>query len=152
MATNNHRRNNLPKSRDCGTKPADTRRPEEVPARKNRVGKRVNREYKSGLFAWIFSDREAALSLYNSMNGTSYNDPDALEFTTLENVIYMGMKNDVSFLIGSDMNLYEHQSTWNRICRCGDCFTLQKCIRAMWHPEIWIFIAVQSSGFRHRNM
>lgn len=47
------------------------------------------------------------------MNGTSYQDPDALEFTTLENAIYMGMKNDVSFLVSSDMNLYEHQSTWN---------------------------------------
>ena len=113
MAANDHRGNDLPKSCDCGTKPADTRRPVEVPAREIRAGKYVNREYKSTLFAWIFSDREAALSLYNSMNGTFYNDPDELEFTTLENVIYMGMKNDVSFLVGSDMNLYEHQSTWN---------------------------------------
>ena len=73
----------------------------------------VNREYKSSLFAWIFSDREAALSLYNSINGTEYDDPDSLEFTTIDTVIYMGMKNDVAFLFGGEMNLYEHQATWN---------------------------------------
>ena len=51
----------------------------------------VNREYKSSLFAWIFSDREAALSLYNSINGTEYDDPDSLEFTTIDTVIYRGL-------------------------------------------------------------
>ena len=29
------------------------------------------------------------------------------------NVVYMGMKNDVSFLLASDLNMYEQQSTWN---------------------------------------
>ena len=32
---------------------------------------------------------------------------------TLENAIYMAVKNDVSFLIGTRLYLYEHQSTWN---------------------------------------
>ena len=109
---------NCPKGTAARAKPADTQRSgansvREIHDGEAPAGGYVNREYKSNLFAWIFSDREAALSLYNSMNGTFYSDPDALEFTTLENVIYMGMKNDVSFLVGSDMNLYEHQSTWN---------------------------------------
>ena len=73
----------------------------------------VNREHKSNLFAMIFSDRENALSLYNSINGTDYQDPQDLEFNTIGDVVYMGMKNDVSFLFGGDMNLYESQSTWN---------------------------------------
>ncbi len=73
----------------------------------------VNREYKSNLFAMIFSDRENALSLYNSINGTAYENPQDLEFNTIGDVVYMGMKNDVSFLFGGDMNLYEGQSTWN---------------------------------------
>ena len=67
----------------------------------------VNRKYKSSLFAWIFSDREAALSLYNSINGTEYDDPDSLEFTTIDTVIYMGMKNDVAFLVGDEDKIYE---------------------------------------------
>lgn len=32
---------------------------------------------------------------------------------TIEDVIYLGMKNDVSFIFDAKMNLYEHQSTWN---------------------------------------
>lgn len=33
--------------------------------------------------------------------------------TTLKDVIYIGMKNDVSFMIDNVLNLYEHQSTEN---------------------------------------
>ena len=32
----------------------------------------------------------------------------------MEDVIYIGMKNDLSFLIANELNLYEHQSTLNR--------------------------------------
>ena len=47
------------------------------------------------------------------MNGTDYKNPDDLKLTTIENVIYITMKNDISFLIGSQMNLYEQQSSYN---------------------------------------
>ena len=53
------------------------------------------------------------LELYNALNGTNYTDPDALELNTLENVIYIKMYNDVSFLVDSQMTLYEHQRTTN---------------------------------------
>ena len=32
---------------------------------------------------------------------------------TLENAVYMSIKNDVAFLMDFQLNLYEHQSTWN---------------------------------------
>ena len=48
-----------------------------------------------------------------SVNGTQYADPELLEVNTLENAIYVGMKNDLSFLIASRLYLYEHQSTVN---------------------------------------
>ena len=51
------------------------------------------------------------LNLYNALNGTNYTDPDALELNTIENVIYIKMYNDVSFLVDSQMTLYEHQSS-----------------------------------------
>ena len=60
-----------------------------------------------------FHDKKDLLSLYNAVNGTDYQDPEDLEINTLENVIYLKMKNDLSFLVGASMNLYEHQSTWN---------------------------------------
>lgn len=78
---------------------------------KNNVN--INREYKASLFSRIFSEPKAALSLYNSLNGTDYDDPTQLEINTIESVLYIGWKNDVSFLIDSSMNLYEHQATWN---------------------------------------
>lgn len=53
------------------------------------------------------------LELYNALNNTNYTDPDALELNTLENVIYIKMHNDVSFLVDSQMTLYEHQRTTN---------------------------------------
>lgn len=74
---------------------------------------RVNREYKSSIFTMLFSDKKELLELYNAVNDTTYTDPELLEINTLENAIYMGIKNDVSFLIAFRLYLYEHQSTWN---------------------------------------
>lgn len=74
---------------------------------------RVNRKYKDSLFRKIFSDRKDLLDLYNALNGTQYIDEEELTVTTLEDVIYISIKNDVSFLLGGTMNLYEHQSSYN---------------------------------------
>ena len=72
--------------------------------------------YKDRLFKAIFGKEEHKdwlLSLYNALNNSDYKNPDDLELTTIENIIYITMKNDLSFLIDSQMNLYEQQSTWN---------------------------------------
>ena len=73
----------------------------------------VNRQYKDRLFRMVFSRKEDLLSLYNAVNGTDYSDPDELEVTTLENALYLSMKNDMAFLLNIVLNLYEHQSTFN---------------------------------------
>jgi len=78
--------------------------------------KGINREYKDRLFTFIFGNsenKEWTLSLYNAVNGSDYTNPDDINLNTIDNVVYMGMKNDVSFLIGDMMNLYEQQSTFN---------------------------------------
>ena len=72
-----------------------------------------NRQYKDRLFRFIFQDKRDLLSLYNAINGSAYDNPDELEIRTLDDVIYMTMKNDVSFLIDNRLNLYEEQSSWN---------------------------------------
>ena len=76
----------------------------------------ANRKYKDTVFRMLFSDRKNLLSLYNAINGTTYENPDDLEIVTLENAIYMGMKNDLAFIIDTNLFLYEHQSTYNPIC------------------------------------
>ena len=87
---------------------------------KTKKGKReafkVNREHKDRLFRLIFGTEENKrnlLCLYNALNDSHYEDVEGFEFTTLDDVIYMGMKNDISILIQSKMVLYEHQSTYN---------------------------------------
>lgn len=52
-------------------------------------------------------------SACNAVSGTNYTDVDDIEITTLSDAIYIKMKNDISFLIDSQMNLFEHQSTFN---------------------------------------
>ena len=73
----------------------------------------VRKKYKDFLFRRVFEDKKDLLELYNALNGTDYNDPDELEITTIEDAIYMGKKNDVSFIIDDTMNIYEHQSSVN---------------------------------------
>ena len=72
-----------------------------------------NRNHKDGLFRMVFSKKKDLLELYNAINGTAYENEEDLEVNTLENVLYMTMKNDVSFMIGNTLNLYEHQSSYN---------------------------------------
>ncbi len=72
----------------------------------------TRKNYKDTVYRMLFKEAGAALSLYNALNKTSYTDETMLEFNTLENAIYMGMKNDLSFLITEQMYLYEQQSTY----------------------------------------
>jgi hypothetical protein len=73
----------------------------------------VERTHKAHLFEMIFSEKKALLELYNAIQKTNYDDPNLLTINTLENAIYLSMRNDVSFVIGSEFHLYEHQSTYN---------------------------------------
>lgn len=73
----------------------------------------TNRSYKSRLFEMIYSEKSELLELYNAIHGTHYDNPEQLEINTLKNAIYMSMHNDVSFIIDSQLQLYEHQSTVN---------------------------------------
>ena len=73
----------------------------------------ANREYKDSVFRMLYREKKNLLQLYNALNGTNHRNPEELSVTTLDNAIYLGMKNDVSFLLDDRMTLYEHQSTWN---------------------------------------
>ena len=73
----------------------------------------VNRTYRSTVFIMLFEEKENLLELYNAMSGKNYTDPELLEINTLENAIYMSIKNDVSFLMDGRLSLYEHQSTYS---------------------------------------
>ncbi len=61
----------------------------------------------------IFRQKRICSRFYNAVNSRDYTNPDDLEIVTLENAIYMGMKNDLAFIIDTNLYLYEHQSTYN---------------------------------------
>lgn len=82
----------------------------------------ANRNYKDTVFRMLFSDKKNLLSLYNAVNSRDYTNPDDLEIVTLENAIYMGMKNDLAFIIDTNLYLYEHQSTYNPNMPLRDLF------------------------------
>ena len=78
----------------------------------------IKRTYKDSLFTFIFGREERKgdlLSLYNALNDKNYTNTEELTINTIEDVIYLGYKNDVSCIVAADnvMSLYEHQSTVN---------------------------------------
>ena len=83
---------------------------------------RENREYKSRLFGFIFGREEHkswTLALYNAINGSTHTNPDDISINTIEDVVYLGMRNDLSILVSEVINLYrtmgiyEQQSSLN---------------------------------------
>lgn len=76
-----------------------------------------NKKYADSLFSALFADeqyRQDILSLYNYLTGTNSATVDDIQIVTIKDVIYLGRKNDFSFLIGEEtLNLWEEQSTIN---------------------------------------
>ena len=90
---------------------------------------KVQRNYKDTVSRMLFREPENALSLYNALNGTDYTDASQIIFNMLDNAIYMGMQNDISFLIMNEVNLYEHQSTYNLNMPLRDLFYVAELLQ-----------------------
>lgn len=78
-----------------------------------KTGFLYQKKYRDALFRKIFSERSVLLELYNALNNTGYSDEKELTVYTIDDVIYLGYKNDVSFIVRGTLNLYEHQSILN---------------------------------------
>ncbi len=90
---------------------------------------RTKRNYKDSIFRMLYLDEKELLNLYNAVNGTNYTDVENLEVNTLQNAIYMNMKNDVSFLFNFQVNLYEQQSTVNPNMPLRDLIYVSKLLQ-----------------------
>lgn len=73
----------------------------------------IETKYKDTLFRMLFKEKTRLLELYNAINNTAYDNPEELEVVTLENAVYLSMKNDISCLVDMRIQLYEQQSTVN---------------------------------------
>ena len=74
----------------------------------------LNRKYKDSVFRMIFSEKDKLIELYNAIFDTDYTEDDSVDITTIEDVIFKTMKNDISFVMdGKFVLLVEHQSSIN---------------------------------------
>ena len=73
----------------------------------------VRQTHKDRPFCNLFSKKENALSLYNALNGTDYKNENELEIVTLEDALYLTMKNDVAICLCGNISLWEQQSSVN---------------------------------------
>lgn len=70
----------------------------------------------------IFRQPKELLSLYNAIHETDYTDTGVLEIVTLENAIYMNVKNDLACIVDCKIDLYEHQASVNPNMPLRDLF------------------------------
>lgn len=72
------------------------------------------RNYQDSVFRMLFSEPKNAIELFNALEGTDYGPETKVEFTTLEDAVYAGLKNDLGFIIDQRfLVLREAQSTIN---------------------------------------
>ena len=100
------------------------------------------RNHKDTVFRMLFRQKKELLTLYNALNGTNYSDESCLETYTLENAIYMSVKNDVSFLLDSELNLYEHQGSFSPNMPLRDLSYIARQIER-YTRDVWIYSSTQ---------
>jgi hypothetical protein len=74
----------------------------------------ANREHKSSVFTEFFQEKSRLIELYNAVTNANYPANADIQINTLEDVLFMGRRNDISFLLDDTLVvLVEHQSTIN---------------------------------------
>jgi predicted transposase/invertase (TIGR01784 family) len=74
----------------------------------------TNKKFKNSVFTMLFSDPDLLRELYCALEGVCLPQDVPVTINTLENALFMGQINDVSFEIGGKLVvLVEHQSTIN---------------------------------------
>ena len=78
-----------------------------------------DRNYKASIFAMLYEKKENIMDLYNGIYDDKCTDPDEITVNTLtdedgvESGIFARFRNDLSFIFGAYLNMFEHQSTIN---------------------------------------
>lgn len=79
--------------------------------------RKVHWEVKDRLFRFLFAqDREALLELYNALNGTDYQDASQLQVVTIENAVYVMMKNDLAFILAGTIWIKADSAAHTSVC------------------------------------
>ena len=88
---------------------------EEVMRKNTEPDTTVTRTYKDSVFRMLFNDREKLIELHNALFDTHYGPDTPVDFTTIEEVLFKTIKNDIAFTIADTfIILIEHQSSINK--------------------------------------
>lgn len=96
----------------------------------------LNHQHYDHVFKIVFENLGNLLSLYNALAGTNYTNPNDLIITTLKDAVFIGMKNDLSFVINNNLNLFEHQSTINLNMPLRALYYISDVFKSMYYGKI----------------
>ena len=82
----------------------------------------ANTKYKDTFFRYLFKEKAGMLELYNALFDDCLTDESEIEDCTIEDVFTRQMKNDLAFIMDTNLYLYEHQSTYNPNMPLRDLF------------------------------
>ena len=72
----------------------------------------INKIHKASTFTKLFGEPDKLIPLYNAVSGNDYPLNTPVEIKMLDNVLFKGRYNDLSFIIGNHLVcLIEHQSS-----------------------------------------
>ena len=94
-----------------------------------------NKNYRDTVFRMLFNNKKELLSLYNALNNTSYTNEDDLIINTIGDSTFMKVKNDVSFIFNSQLNIFEHQSSPCPNMPLRDLFYVAKLLKKITNEE-----------------
>ena len=96
----------------------------------------INRRYKDSVFRILFGDKDKLIEVYNAIFDTEYTVDDSVEITTIEDVVFKTLKNDISFIMdGKFVLLIEHQSSINNNMCLRDFLYSSEIYRRMINPK-----------------
>lgn len=73
---------------------------------------KTKRNYKDSVFRHLFNNEEKLLELFNALMGTAYPEGTSVKIITLENPIFVNVRNDLSAVVAEHyLFMAEHQST-----------------------------------------
>ena len=95
----------------------------------------INRQYRDSLFKIVFNEKKELMSLYNALSGKNLTNPDELIINTLEDAVYVGIKNDISFIFDENLSIYEHQSTFTPNLALRGFFYIADLYKKMYYSD-----------------
>lgn len=73
---------------------------------------RTERHFKTDVFSMLMENKENALEVYNALNDSNYSDAEQIDVIALEKGVSILRKDDTSFIVDMDLNIYEHQPSY----------------------------------------